>query len=386
MNIFEHYLSIIKKLITIEAKNKKIILPENLDGITVEMPPSKFNCDLSSNVCMFLGKSNKKSPMILGEQIKKLLLDIEDIDVVKIEKPGFLNISLKNNFWNEFVNQILIKPDEFGKKLKENNNSYLIEFVSANPTGPLHVGHCRGAILGDVMSNLLEFNNHKVTREYYVNDYGNQINFFNKSVYLRIREIVFGEPFPLNNTDLYPGEYLVDIANSIIKNNKNLKFEDFEKIKDELTVLSVNESLEIIKKNLIKLGINHDQFISEKSIVTNNEVEKVINKLKSKKLLYEGTISAPERKQSENYKTREQTLFKSTLFGDDKDRALQKSDKSWTYFASDAAYHNNKLERGYDTLINILGSDHTGYIKRISSLVEALSGNNKKLICKVTNL
>ena len=386
MNIFEHYLSIIKKLITIEAKNKKIILPENLDGITVEMPPSKFNCDLSSNVCMFLGKSNKKSPMILGEQIKKLLLDIEDIDVVKIEKPGFLNISLKNNFWNEFVNQILIKPDEFGKNLKENNNSYLIEFVSANPTGPLHVGHCRGAILGDVMSNLLEFNNHKVTREYYVNDYGNQINFFNKSVYLRIREIVFGEPFPLNNTDLYPGEYLVDIANNIIKNNKNLKFEDFEKIKDELTVLSVNESLEIIKKNLIKLGINHDQFISEKSIVTNNEVEKVINKLKSKKLLYEGTISAPERKQSENYKTREQTLFKSTLFGDDKDRALQKSDKSWTYFASDAAYHNNKLERGYDTLINILGSDHTGYIKRISSLVEALSGNNKKLICKVSQL
>ena len=236
------------------------------------------------------------------------------------------------------------------------------------------------------MSNLLEFNNHKVTREYYVNDYGNQINFFNKSVYLRIREIVFGEPFPLNNTDLYPGEYLVDIANNIIKNNKNLKFEDFEKIKDELTVLSVNESLEIIKKNLIKLGINHDQFISEKSIVTNNEVEKVINKLKSKKLLYEGTISAPERKQSENYKTREQTLFKSTLFGDDKDRALQKSDKSWTYFASDAAYHNNKLERGYDTLINILGSDHTGYIKRISSLVEALSGNNKKLICKVSQL
>ena len=144
--------------------------------------------------------------------------------------------------------------------------------------------------------------------------------------------------------------------------------------------------MEIIKKNLIKLGINHDQFISEKSIVTNNEVEKVINKLKSKKLLYEGTISAPERKQSENYKTREQTLFKSTLFGDDKDRALQKSDKSWTYFASDAAYHNNKLERGYDTLINILGSDHTGYIKRISSLVEALSGNNKKLICKVSQL
>ena len=386
MNIFEHYLSIIKKLITQEAKNKKIILPENLDGITVEIPPSKFNCDLSSNVCMFLSKSNKKSPMILGEQIKKLLLENGDIDEVKIEKPGFLNISLKNNFWNEFVNQIIIKPDKFGRNLKEIKNSYLIEFVSANPTGPLHVGHCRGAILGDVMSNLLEFNNHKVTREYYVNDYGNQINFFNKSVYLRIREIVFGEPFPLNNTDLYPGEYLVDIANNIIKNNKNLKFEDFEKIKDELTVLSVNESLDIIKKNLIKLGINHDQFISEKSIVTNNEVEKVINKLKSKKLLYEGTISAPERKQSENYKTREQILFKSTLFGDDKDRALQKSDKSWTYFASDAAYHNNKLERGYDILINILGSDHTGYTKRISSLVEALSGNKKKLICKVSQL
>ena len=250
----------------------------------------------------------------------------------------------------------------------------------------MHVGHCRGAILGDVLSNLLIFNKHNVTKEYYVNDYGNQILFFTKSIYLRIREILFGEPFPLSNPDLYPGDYLIEISNNIINNNPYLKFDNFETISEKLTEISVNESLKIIKNNLNNLGVKHDNFVSEKSIVNNKEVDKVVKKLKKKNLLYKGTISAPERKQSIDYKIREQTLFKSTEFGDDKDRALQKSDNTWTYFASDAAYHNNKLERDFDQLINILGSDHTGYVKRITSLVEALSNNKDKLVCKVSQL
>ena len=386
MNIFENYLNKIKEILINESSNKKILLPENLDSINVEIPPSKFNCDLSTNAAMVLSKINKMSPQQIGEQLKILMLKIDGVGNVTFVKPGFLNLNLSNNYWNFFLKDLLKKQNEYGINKSEAKKNYLIEFVSANPTGPLHVGHCRGAILGDVISNLLIFNKHHVTKEYYVNDYGNQINSFTKSVFLRIREIKFNEKFPYDNTELYPGDYVKDIAENIIKKHKNLDFEKYDKISEKLTVFAINESLSLIKNNLKNLGIYQDNFVSEKSLVLNNEVEKVIDKLKSKNLLYSGLIKAPERIKSSDYKEREQLLFKSTSFGDDKDRALQKSDLSWTYFASDSAYHNNKLERNYDILVNILGSDHTGYIKRITSLVEALSGSKNKLICKVSQL
>ena len=270
--------------------------------------------------------------------------------------------------------------------IKKKKKKYLIEFVSANPTGPLHVGHCRGAILGDVISNILIFNKHEVSKEYYVNDYGNQIINFTKSVFFRIKEILNNEKFPIENKDLYPGDYLIDIAKNIINNNKKLKFTNFDDVANDLTILSVAESLKLIKTNLQNLGIVHNKFSSETEIVNNNEVEKAIDKLKNKNLIYEGKIKAPKGEDDKNWIERKQLLFKSTEFGDDKDRALQKSDKSWTYFASDVAYHNNKLERNFDTLINILGADHAGYIKRITSVVEAMSGSKDKLICKVSQL
>ena len=386
MNIFENYLNKIKEILINENSNKKILLPENLDSINVEIPPSKFNCDLSTNAAMVLSKINKMSPQQIGEQLKILMLKIDGVENVTFVKPGFLNLNLSNDYWNFFLKDLINNQNEYGINKSELKKKYLIEFVSANPTGPLHVGHCRGAILGDVISNLLIFNKHHVTKEYYVNDYGNQINSFTKSVFLRIREIKFNEKFPYDNTELYPGDYVKDIAENIIKKNKNLDFEKYDKISEKLTVFAINESLSLIKNNLKNLGIYQDNFVSEKSLVLNNEVEKVIDKLKSKNLLYSGLIKAPERIKSSDYKEREQLLFKSTSFGDDKDRALQKSDLSWTYFASDSAYHNNKLERNYDILVNILGSDHTGYIKRITSLVEALSGSKNKLICKVSQL
>ena len=386
MNIFNKYLDIIIKLLNDEKNRGKLLLPDNFNSILVEIPPEKFNCDLSTNVAMVLSKINKTSPMKIAEQIKELLDEIPDVQETTIAKPGFLNIKLNNNHWNLLVKDILSKPKDYGVNLKEKKNNYLVEFVSANPTGPLHVGHSRGAILGDVISNLLIFNNHKVTREYYVNDYGKQILFFTKSIFLRIREILFKESFPKDNPDLYPGDYLKEISNNIIENNPDLKFDDFENISEKLTEISVRESLKIVKNNLNRLGIKHDNFVSEKHIVSKKEIDKVVKKLKEKNLLYQGTISAPERKQSNDYKIRKQILFKSTEFGDDKDRALQKLDKSWTYFANDAAYHNNKIERNFDQLINILGSDHTGYVKRITSLVEALSNNKEKLVCKVSQL
>ena len=385
MNIFDIYLERIKKLLLILKSNGEIEIPDVLDGINVDAPPHNFDCDISTNVAMVLSKINKKAPLILAEKIINHIKDDDsNIESITVEKPGFINIKFKIVFWNEFTKELFINYKNYGINNKEKKINFLVEFVSANPTGPLHVGHCRGAILGDVISNILKFNKHNVYKEYYVNDYGNQIINFAKSIYFRIRELEYNEKFPLNNTDLYPGDYLVDIAKKIISENKNLDFDNFENIAKQLTILSVSESLVLIKSNLENLGIIHDNFVSETSIVSNNEVQKVIEKLKKENFVYEGKIQAP--KGEIEWKERNQLLFKSTNFGDDKDRALQKSDNSWTYFASDAAYHNNKINRKYDKLINILGADHAGYIKRITSVVEALSGQKDKLICKVSQL
>ena len=385
MNIFDQYLDKIKETLLDFSKNKDLILPDTLDGITVEIPPSKFDSDISTNVAMVLSKINKKSPIdlanILSEELKKKDKLINEISIIK---PGFINIKFKPIFWTIFIKEIIQNSKSFGINTKEDKKNYLIEFVSANPTGPLHVGHCRGAILGDVIANVLLFNKHKVTKEYYVNDYGNQIINFTKSVYFRIREISHNEPFPKNNEDLYPGDYLIDFAKNILESNKDIDLKDFDSISEKLTNLSIKEALKLIKRNLNSLGIFHDNFISEKKLVSNQEVKKVVDFLQKKNFVYKGKIKAPAGENNDNWVEREQLLFKSTEFGDDKDRALQKSDGAWTYFAGDVAYHKNKVDRKFDQLVNILGADHAGYIK-ISSAVD-LSNSNVKLICKVSLL
>ena len=387
MNIFNIYLDKIKKIVLEQNKNGFLKVPENLNSIIVDIPPKQFDCDISTNVAMVLSKINQKAPIDLANQLAELIKK-EDVNInsVSVAKPGFINIKFKNNFWNEFLKNIINSKVIYGSNSKQKKQKYLVEFVSANPTGPLHVGHCRGAILGDVISNILKFNNHDVVKEYYVNDYGNQIINFTKSVYLRIREILYKEIFPKDNTELYPGDYIIQIANNIINENKKLDFQEFETIKEELVKLSVSQSLKIVKTNLNNLGIEHDNFVSETTIIKNKEVEKVVNMLKENKFVYEGKIEAPKSESNSDWVKRNQLLFKSTDFGDDKDRALQKSDKTWTYFAGDVAYHNNKLNRKFDTLINILGADHSGYIKRITAVVEAISGQKNKLRCKVSQL
>jgi arginyl-tRNA synthetase len=387
MNIFELYLDKIKSILIDLNKKDELIIPENFDGINAEIPPAKFDCDISTNVAMVLSKMNKKSPIDLAEQLIPII-KINDslIETITAIKPGFINIKFKPIFWSNFIKEIINNAKTFGVNKKEKKLNYLVEFVSANPTGPLHVGHCRGAILGDVISNILIFNKHKVTKEYYVNDYGNQIINYSKSVYFRIRELKFHEPFPTDNPDLYPGDYLIDFANNIISSNSDLNFDEYDNIIEKLTTLSIEQALLLIKKNLKSLGINHDNFVSEKSIVLNNEVESVIKFLETNNFVYSGKIKAPVGEDNINWIEREQLLFKSTDFGDDKDRALQKSDGTWTYFASDVAYHKNKVDRKFDHLINILGADHAGYIKRISSSVDALSGERNKLICKISQL
>jgi len=387
MNIFELYLEKIKSIIIDLNKQHELLIPETFNGINAEIPPSKFNCDISTNVAMVLAKLNKKSPMELAEPISSIIKEKDPlVEAVTIVNPGFINIKFKPLFWTNFMEKIIAHSDTYGVNDNEKKLNYLVEFVSANPTGPLHVGHCRGAILGDVISNILIFNNHKVTKEYYVNDYGNQIINFTKSVYFRIREVKFNETFPVNNPDLYPGDYLIDFANNIISSNLDINFDNYDDISDRLTSLSIDQALLLIKKNLKSLGISHDNFVSEKNIVLNNEVESVIKFLEANDFVYKGKIKAPAGENSKDWVEREQLLFKSTDFGDDKDRALQKSDGSWTYFASDVAYHKNKVDRKFDYLINILGADHAGYIKRISSSVDALSGTKNKLICKISQL
>ena len=387
MNIFESYLEKIKIIITELNKEGKLSIPETFNGINAEIPPSKFDCDISTNVAMVLSKLNNKSPLDLAEQISPIIKDKDPlVDSVTVVKPGFINIKFKPIFWSNFIEEIIVNSKTYGVNEKEKKLNYLVEFVSANPTGPLHVGHCRGAVLGDVISNVLIFNKHSVTKEYYVNDYGNQIINFTKSVYFRIREQKFKEIFPIDNPDLYPGDYLIDFAKNIISLNSNMNFEDYENVSEKLTSLSIEQALLLIKKNLKSLGINHDNFVSEKNIVLKDEVQQVIKYLEKNNLVYKGKIKAPAGEDKKDWVEREQLLFKSTDFGDDKDRALQKSDGSWTYFASDVAYHKNKVDRNFDFLINILGADHAGYIKRISSSVDALSGKKNKLICKISQL
>tara|TARA_B100000315_G_scaffold249764_1_gene281504 strand:- start:50 stop:1393 length:1344 start_codon:yes stop_codon:yes gene_type:complete len=257
--------------------------------------------------------------------------------------------------------------------------------VSANPTGPLHVGHCRGAVLGDTLSNLLIFNGSKVTREYYVNDYGGQIKNFVSSVYCRILEIIKNIPFP-NDKDLYPGDYIIDIAKKIIKSKSIKNFTNYEKIQKKLSSESLKYSIQLIKSNLILLGVKHDNFVYESKLNDKKMVSKIVKKLKDKNYIYQGKLEAPKGEQTNDWQSRDLLLFKSTLFGDDTDRPLQKADGAWTYFANDMAYHSNKISRNFDVLINILGADHAGYIKRIISATKAISNNKVNLICKVSQL
>jgi len=386
MNIFEIYKKKIIKFITDETSKGNLESGDVLKNINVDTPPENLNYDLSTNVAMVLSKLNKKAPNILAEQIIKLLKEKDSsIDQIDFAKPGFINIKFNSVFWKEFAEDLLNQNLSFGINKNLIKKSFLIEFVSANPTGPLHVGHCRGAILGDTLSNLLKFQGHDVTKEYYVNDYGNQIISFSKSVYLRIREIKYKEPFP-QDENLYPGDYIAEIAKKIIDENKSLNFDNFENIKEIIGPLAIEKSLEMIKQNLLNLGINHDSFVKETLLVEQKEVDKSVELLKKKKFIYTGKIDAPEFENEKNWQKRDQLLFKSTDFGDDKDRALQKADQTWTYFASDIAYHLNKVNRNFDTLINILGADHAGYIKRISAAVEALTDDKNKLVCKVSQL
>ena len=368
MNIFNYYKDVFLESINIKNLDKKV-----KNKIVVEIPKQKIFGDLSFNAPLILGSFLKKSPLLLAEDFKKTIIkNNNDFEKIEVVKPGFINFTFKKSVLLKFLSKI---QNDFGKSNNIVKKKINIEFVSANPTGPLHIGHCRGAIFGDILSNFLQYCGHCVTKEYYINDYGNQINLFLKSIYFRAIEILKKNKFP-KDQGLYPGEYIIDIANEISKEMDFEKYNSFEDAKPALTSIAIKLSMSIIKNDLKLMGIKHDIFVSESDIVKENILSKSIEKLKQEGAITRGILPKPKG-DTEDWEPREQLLFKSTNYGDDVDRALQKSDDTWTYFANDIAYHYHKLMRKYDYYINILGADHTGYVKRLSSAVKALNKKTK---------
>ena len=376
MNIFKLYKD---KFCELLEANQYVC---NYEKISIDPPKQATFGDLAFNAPLILASETKKNPLDLANELSELIKEnFNEFETIEVAKPGFINLRLKNNFWYKYLFDFTdSKGVLFSNKKKIN-----IEYVSANPTGPLHVGHCRGAIYGDVLANLLAFVGNNVTKEYYINDYGNQIHMFAKSVFARLQEIKENIPFPLNQ-GLYPGDYLKEIANILIKKKLVNDISDYASIKDKVGEAAMSEAMLMIKADLLSLGIKHDLFVSEKEIVSKNLVSKIIQILDQKDCIYEGILPKPKGNENDEWEPRNQLLFKSTKFGDDVDRALKKSDGTWTYFANDVAYHGHKLERKFDKYINVLGADHAGYLKRLKACVDALSNSKADFECKVCQL
>lgn len=378
MSIFKFY----KKKFISSLASHGFELTEFNEKLSVDIPKQEKFGDISFNVPLVIASSLKKNPIIVAQQVVDIFLkEFTEFQSIEVAKPGFINFKFNNNFWFDYLLHISDEKD----LLKDNSKKVNIEYVSANPTGPLHVGHCRGAVYGDTLANLLDYVGNFVTKEYYINDYGNQIHMFSKSVYARILEIQKSIKFDASS-GLYPGEYIKDIAKSIIKKKLITSFEDYDQIKDDLGKFAMQEAMVMIKNDLLSLGIKHDLFVSETELVNKNNVKKAIKILEDKNYIYTGVLPKPKGDENEDWEPRDQLLFKSTLFGDDVDRALKKSDNTWTYFANDVAYHLYKLEREYDQYINILGADHAGYLKRLDACVTALSKEKVNFVCKVCQL
>ncbi len=388
MNVYEHVEAKIQT--ALEALQSEGELPSDVTILRVEAeaPRDANHGDIASNAALVHAKPMRMKPRDIAEKLKLKLESEPDIKTVEVAGPGFLNISFDDDFWRSHMRVILEAGDDYGRYNLGRNTKTNVEYVSANPTGPMHVGHCRGAVFGDSLANLLEFTGYDVTREYYVNDAGGQIDVLAQSVYLRYREAL-GEEIGEIPSGLYPGDYLVPVG-------KALAEEFGEKLKDipksdwlpTVSARAIESMLDLIKSDLAALNIKHDVFFSEKSMTSNgrDQIEEAIRFLRDQNLIYEGRLPKPKGHDDEEWEDREQTLFKSTQFGDDVDRALKKSDGGYTYFAGDIAYHYDKLQRGFSHLINVFGADHVGYLSRMKAAVDALSLGEADFDIKVCQL
>jgi arginyl-tRNA synthetase len=359
----------------------------DVSRIVVEPPRDPAHGDMATNAAMVLAKDAGKKPRELAESIAAKLRGDGKVASVNVAGPGFINLTLKPNVWSEELRLVLEEGRDYGRGDVGRGEKVNVEYVSANPTGPMHVGHCRGAVFGDALANLLAFSGYKVTREYYINDAGAQVDVLARSAYLRYREAL-GESITIPE-GLYPGEYLKSVGKDLAQSlGPSLKDKPEAEWLPIVRKRAIDMMMAEIRNDLQALGIVQDEFFSERSLIGQgtDRVAEAINWLKGKGHVYEGRLPPPKSGVVEDWEDREQTLFRSTAFGDDVDRPLKKSDGSYTYFATDIAYHKSKLDRGFRDLIDVWGADHGGYVKRMQAAVKALSGAKADLDVKIVQL
>ena len=385
MNLFAEIRSlVIDSLQQMQAQGD---LPDGLsfDAVTVEPPRDAAHGDMATNAAMVLAKPSRCKPRDIAQRLATLLSADPRLASVEVAGPGFLNLRLASTLWADVLRAILADPSGYGRATVGAGIKVNVEYVSANPTGPLHVGHTRGAVFGDALASMLDFAGYDVTREYYINDGGAQVDVLARSVYLRYLE-AHGQEVAFED-GTYPGDYLIAVGQALkekVGDSYLGKGEQFWL--EDVREFSTLAMMELIREDLLALGVKMDVFYSEKSLYGTGLIEAAIEDLKSKGLIYQGVLEPPKGKKPEDWEPREQTLFRSTDHGDDVDRPVQKSDGSWTYFAPDIAYHYDKVQRGFDQLIDVFGADHGGYVKRMKAAVSALSNDKTSLDIKLTQL
>jgi len=356
--------------------------------VVVEPPRDAAHGDMATNAAMVLAKDAKAKPRDLADKFAEKLRADDLIASVDVAGPGFINLTLKPEVWADALRTVLREGAVYGRSAIGGGEKVNVEYVSANPTGPMHVGHCRGAVFGDALCGLLQFAGYDVTREYYINDAGAQVDVLGRSAFLRYREAL-GENIGEIPEGLYPGDYLVPVGQALAaEHGDKLKAMSENAWLPIVRLKAIDMMMEMIKGDLAALHIKHDVFFSERSLIDtgNNKVTETIDFLRAKGDIYEGRLPPPKGKPVEDYEDRIQTLFRATAFGDDVDRPLIKSDGAYTYFASDIAYHKNKIDRGFNDMIDVFGADHGGYIKRMQAAVKGVSGGKAALDVKIVQL
>ncbi|WP_375639032.1 arginine--tRNA ligase [Bartonella sp. MF74HXZ] len=391
MNIFKNFEKKIKRSIElsdIKGKNGEDL---DLSKITVDPPRDSSHGHLSTNAAMVLAKSIGINPRALADKIIELLKNDSSIENIDVAGPGFINIKLTKLFWQDAIKSMLESGTSYGRIPMGQGKRVNVEYVSANPTGPMHVGHCRGAVIGDVLSNLLQFTGYNITKEYYINDAGQQIEVLAHSVLLRYREAL-GQEINEIPEGLYPGEYLIPLGQSLAQEfGDQLLTMDKDEALSLVKERAIHAMMTMIREDLAALNIYHDIFFSERMLYADNAraIRNTINDLTLNGYIYKGKLPPPKGQNTEDWEPSEQTLFRSTNVGDDQDRVLVKSDGSYTYFAADVAYFRDKFNRHFDEMIYILGADHAGYVKRLEAMAKAISGDKAKLsvfLCQLVKL
>jgi len=386
MNLFDHYRDQVVRLV--EGLIAEGALPAGLDTgrISVEPPREAAHGDITTNAAMVLAKPAGKNPRELAATLAERLKAVPHVTEVAIAGPGFINIRLDDVFWRDRLVEILAAGPAYGDSKSGNGAAVNVEYVSANPTGPLHVGHGRGAVFGDALAALLEKAGYAVCREYYINDAGAQVDVLARSAFVRYLQAL-GQAAAEIPEGLYPGDYLIPVGRKLAERDgrKWIGVPEAEWL-PTVRAFAISEMMDLIREDLAALGVKHRVFTSERALVEAGRVQDALDDLTARGLIYKGVLEPPKGKAPDDWEPREQTLFRATGFGDDVDRPLVKSDGSWTYFATDVAYHRDKFERGFNAMIDVWGADHGGYVKRMSAAVRAISGDQAALDCKLCQM